>query len=846
MMERRELLGTKACLVIMMVVMSFFGFGQSMSPYSGTDFMFCIPDLYSWADSKLIISSGYKTQFVVSCDGIGYSQTFSINKDSVVEIDLPATATPKGWESTTDTTIKISSLKPISVMLRRKYAMVWTGLMNVLPTQACGTSYRVCGYGDLSNPIGYDTQPNVVAITALCDSTPIKISANDTSHTGNISPIFPTYLMLNKGESYVFRTPSLSDRIPFKSGDFTGTLIETLDTLNKKIAVTVNDGDYIGVWDKGGGNCCLDYMYEMLAPDKLADTLFFDFRSNFTEACRYRVVPTKDSTRIWVNNQFHVMKNTFDYYQFDDSNNVKIQSDKPVHIYRFLFSDGAKVEVGGDPEMTRVEPARNGITKSIVLPRERKTNTHKYYLQVMCRLGNEKDLTINGNLKAQYFKKFLADPNWVYAEFEIDTNIQIIESSRPFKGYHGVSIITGSLVHNLTGISNFDNISLPEPVQLRSCTYPLEIVSPILSDSVVWWNGSSASTQKVDSAGKYWVRQKLYEDCGDAFYHTDTIIVVHDLISYQTSIGKEVCVDDSLKVQIGGDFNRISWSDFLTTKNRFIKPNQWYYYELQKHSCRNNDSLRSSSLPHPDSKVTAPFTSCDTSIGVINLSDYGIVASDSTRWEPTSKFRYTGKNQYKVAAKSTFRSFLNITNYYGCTSTDTVEFIFKKIDDTLKVNGDFDCQSGLLTLEVENPEMVGEITWEVANQTQQGNSIDISNFNSSEVTGVLNYKYDFGCEGFQPFSFKTEAYLRDEGLSNVFTPNGDGINDVYHPITNENSRPCYQFEVFNRWGKSVFNSINNSDGWDGKIIGKDASGGVYFYILDLQGESHSGHFTLIR
>jgi len=66
-------------------------------------------------------------------------------------------------------------------------------------------------------------------------------------------------------------------------------------------------------------------------------------------------------------------------------------------------------------------------------------------------------------------------------------------------------------------------------------------------------------------------------------------------------------------------------------------------------------------------------------------------------------------------------------------------------------------------------------------------------------------------------------------LPNVFTPNGDGANDMYIPFP-------YRFidrieiKIFNRWGQLVFEGTDPNINWDGtNLSGKDLSEGTYFY-----------------
>ncbi|GGH65012.1 T9SS type B sorting domain-containing protein [Phaeocystidibacter marisrubri] len=63
---------------------------------------------------------------------------------------------------------------------------------------------------------------------------------------------------------------------------------------------------------------------------------------------------------------------------------------------------------------------------------------------------------------------------------------------------------------------------------------------------------------------------------------------------------------------------------------------------------------------------------------------------------------------------------------------------------------------------------------------------------------------------------------------NVFSPNGDGINDTYVPHFNAAER--VEWTVFNRWGKVVFKSTTLGEEWDGTTNGRKVSEGVYFIV----------------
>lgn len=86
--------------------------------------------------------------------------------------------------------------------------------------------------------------------------------------------------------------------------------------------------------------------------------------------------------------------------------------------------------------------------------------------------------------------------------------------------------------------------------------------------------------------------------------------------------------------------------------------------------------------------------------------------------------------------------------------------------------------------------------------------------------------------------------------TNVFTPNGDGINDVFKPSSFVRVKTA-EMQVFDRWGKLMFVTNNLNNGWDGKSNGADCPEGVYYWTLvyrgiDLKFEQRAGSVTLLR
>jgi gliding motility-associated-like protein len=98
---------------------------------------------------------------------------------------------------------------------------------------------------------------------------------------------------------------------------------------------------------------------------------------------------------------------------------------------------------------------------------------------------------------------------------------------------------------------------------------------------------------------------------------------------------------------------------------------------------------------------------------------------------------------------------------------------------------------------------------------------------------------------------ETITILREYQHYNVFTPNGDGINDKFVPGIEGSTK--YNIKIFNRWGQKVFESNSPTDNWDGKdqTSGTPCPDGAYYYTWNFTlitgvDKSIKGAVTLIR
>lgn len=114
--------------------------------------------------------------------------------------------------------------------------------------------------------------------------------------------------------------------------------------------------------------------------------------------------------------------------------------------------------------------------------------------------------------------------------------------------------------------------------------------------------------------------------------------------------------------------------------------------------------------------------------------------------------------------------------------------------------------------------------------------------------GVTN-----GWAGVDNFCLQQEKYcidLPEIEMSNVFTPNKDGINDYFKPAVFKGMKSG-EMKIMNRWGQVIFETNDMQTGWDGTYNGKPVSDGTYFYKISYETifeeeKTEHGYLSLLR
>jgi len=200
----------------------------------------------------------------------------------------------------------------------------------------------------------------------------------------------------------------------------------------------------------------------------------------------------------------------------------------------------------------------------------------------------------------------------------------------------------------------------------------------------------------------------------------------------------------------------------------------------------------------------------------------------------------------------TDKAFVTVTNQKDLCSASAKDTIhisrFPPADFRLLNNDTLVCQGEIVNLNVQGP---GKYHYEWAPDSRVADPYARL---TSVYTGLtdrysITVKDEHGCITTDSFLLATR-HCCTILIPDAFSPNGDGINDVFS-LKGETSQRVNEFSIFNRLGQRIYTSVNQDDIWDGTFSGKKCDMGVYFYYLrytcsDENEYVKRGNITLLR
>jgi gliding motility-associated-like protein len=247
--------------------------------------------------------------------------------------------------------------------------------------------------------------------------------------------------------------------------------------------------------------------------------------------------------------------------------------------------------------------------------------------------------------------------------------------------------------------------------------------------------------------------------------------------------------------------------------------------------------------------------------GVGTENDFSYIWSDEDNdtkvdiatGEPIENFglsSYNVKVPYFNAIGVYTYTFTATENQFGCYATDTIRInsvkgvVLANVTQTITIHYGSSIQL--------NADSEVIYLWK-----PDDGSLDNPNINNPiakpTITTIYTvYGYDHnGCLDSAYVNVIVDSTMTED-VPSGFTPNGDGLNDVFRPV-GLRFQNMVEFRIYNRWGQQLFYSSNPKVGWDGTFNGVPQDLGVYYYVIivarpggDGANLTYKGEVTLIR
>lgn len=341
----------------------------------------------------------------------------------------------------------------------------------------------------------------------------------------------------------------------------------------------------------------------------------------------------------------------------------------------------------------------------------------------------------------------------------------------------------------------------------------------------------------IDDSGKVFVGMVLLME-------PDEIILTSSVFPAECNAFSET---GSIQMTASGGTGAISylWSDGSTAKDRNNLAAGAYSLEVFD----SNNCSRSESFTVGSQVSVFAYAGEDTTICYGESLQLEASGRHTPTWDPSPFISDPSEANPLTLGITQHTSFvLTITekeSVYNCYNKDTIHVSLYPQTGLIAMEDTFIILGTSVQLETYGGPFQ-DYRWEP--ETGLDNT-SISNPIAAPLESITYYVYgtnEYGCEEVDSIFVEVIEDLR---AYNVFTPNGDGINE-YFEIQHAERFPEMQVEIYNRWGSLLYSTTGYDSGnnWDGTSRGKEVPVGTYYYIIiPYRGaEPITGHVTIIR
>lgn len=619
-----------------------------------------------------------------------------------------------------------------------------------------------------------------------------------------------------------------------------------------------------------------------------------------------RVLARDNNTRVQYNGNLVATLRAGQYYQATLPSNepAYITANNAIAVAQYSLT---QICAGGgvsDPDMVILNPIEYNI-KNITVYSSSKENIAEQYVNILIKTSGVLSFKINGVVPKEKFVPLKGAPEYSYLQLNLNqysTNNFNLSASEGFNaiayGFGDVESYAYSAGTNLAS-SQFASAETPDTKEVidNACSkqpfnMKVTLTSPALNLSWQFETGGPVEEQTI-SASKpvvrngttyydyYFPRTISYQTAGQknirvlakypsiggcalAEQQIDLLLDVYDPPAAKFKTSTNLCAVSEIQftdqsLDNGNAITEWLWDfgDGKTSADQnplhsYAAPGIYTAKLLIKNSTSCN-AVEYSQIVNIKSVPVAAFTSSKPGCNNTNITfkDNSIISSGTiVKWswnfgDGTPGVVKTDNSPFdhKYMTGGNFQVSLTVTSDSGCentltqTANVTTPFLEAGEDVVMIRNGSvtFNVNATGTNLQYKWSPSIGldrdDIKNPVASPTE-------------DTRYTLTITSEEGCV----ISDDIVVKIVDKPIiRNTFTPNGDGVNDVWE-IEYLDSYPEVRVDIFNRFGVRIYASIGYTKPWTGTLNGSDLPVGTYYYVIDpkLGIPAYTGWVTILR
>jgi gliding motility-associated-like protein len=332
-------------------------------------------------------------------------------------------------------------------------------------------------------------------------------------------------------------------------------------------------------------------------------------------------------------------------------------------------------------------------------------------------------------------------------------------------------------------------------------------------------------------------------------------IKVRDVSGCIASLSAAIALNDTMRLDLGPDSticfgskitlipqtnaltDTFKWTpaatlNFDTARTPIASPTDTtkYYLTAKWGICTRKDSITVKVLHKPVAYAGKDTTVCYKTNATLFGSASNLSGTVNYAWSPPDSLNTPNAAVTNVRMDTTRQFTLTVTDNYGCnfSVTDSV-IVFMQPQLVAFAGNDTNAIYGRPHQMLATGRNAVDFVWSPTGPL-------FNPFVANPLAILYNDTYfhvhitdAIGCTDDDDIFIKVyegPAYY----LPNAFTPNGDGLNDVFLPVP-VGIRSTDYFRVFDRYGAKMYETRQWMQGWDGTLKGKPASAGTYVWMI---------------